>query len=77
MQEQTSIKIQGLTVGDRKVYQQIFDTFYHSLCLFTHRFIHALDVVRIDVADATCKWNTIKYDQWVIAGCQGTCTTEP
>ena len=39
MQEQTSIKIQGLTVGDRKVYQQIFDTFYHSLCLFTQRFI--------------------------------------
>ena len=44
MQEQTSIKIQGLTVGDRKVYQQIFDTFYHSLCLFTHRFIDDLSV---------------------------------
>ena len=52
MQEQTSIKIQGLTVGDRKVYQQIFDTFYHSLCLFTHRFIDDLSVCEDCVQEA-------------------------
>ena len=38
--------------------------------------VHVLDVVRIDVADATCERNTVEYDQWVIAGCQGTCTTD-
>lgn len=52
MQEQTSIKIQGLMVGDRKVYQHIFDTFYHSLCLFTHRFIGDLSVCEDCVQEA-------------------------
>ena len=52
MQEQTSMKIQGLMIGDRKVYQQIFDTFYHSLCLFTHRFIRDLSVCEDCVQEA-------------------------
>ena len=52
MQEQTSMQIQGLMIGDRKVYQQIFDTFYHSLCLFTHRFIRDLSVCEDCVQEA-------------------------
>ncbi len=59
MQEQTSMKIQGLTVGDRKVYQHIFDTFYHSLCLFTHRFVDDLSVCEDCVQEAFISlWNS-------------------
>lgn len=42
MQKDVSIKIQELAAGNRKVYQHIFNTFYHLLCLFTHRFIDDL-----------------------------------
>ena len=59
MQEQTSMKIQGLTVGDRKVYQHTFDTFYHSLCLFTHRFVDDLSVCEDCVQEAFISlWNS-------------------
>lgn len=59
MQEQISMKIQGLTVGDRKVYQHIFDTFYHSLCLFTHRFVDDLSVCEDCVQEAFISlWNS-------------------
>ena len=39
MRLQAVIDVQGLAAGDRKVYQQVFDMFYDSLCAFTHRFL--------------------------------------
>lgn len=59
MEEQASVKIQGLIVGDRKVYQHIFDTFYHSLCLFTHRYVDDLPVCEDCVQEAFISlWNS-------------------
>ena len=55
MQEQTSMKIQGLTVGDRKVYQHIFDTFYPGgkTYLLKEFFIQAICIKQKDKNHAT------------------------
>ena len=58
MKLETSIEIQGLVSGDRKVYQQVFDVFYDSLCLFVHRFVEDVAVCEDCVQEAFISlWN--------------------
>ena len=58
MRLQASIDVKGLVAGDRRVYQQVFDTFYDSLCLFTHRFVDDLSVCEDCVQEAfIALWN--------------------
>mgnify|MGYP002595472770 FL=1 len=58
MKSEASIEIQGLVSGDRKVYQKIFDVFYDSLCLFTHRFVEDIAVCEDCVQEAFISlWN--------------------
>lgn len=44
MKELVPIRLEAFVAGDRRVYQEIFDTFYESLCLFAHRFVKDLPV---------------------------------
>lgn len=58
MTEQQEIEVRELVVGDRKVYQRIFDEFYDSLCLFTHRFVEDLPTCEDCVQEAFISlWN--------------------
>lgn len=58
MSLQIVIDVRGLVAGDRKVYQQIFDTFYDSLCVFTHRFVEDISACEDCVQEAfIALWN--------------------
>ena len=46
-----------------------------SCCRSILKDVHSLNIVRINIADCSCKWNTIKNNKWVVAGCQRTRTT--
>lgn len=58
MSLQIVIDVRGLVAGDRKVYQQVFDTFYDSLCVFTHRFVEDISACEDCVQEAfIALWN--------------------
>lgn len=56
--EGVTLDMERFRQGDSLIFKTVFDGLYHSLCLFTNRFLNNLDAFRRYCAGSLCAlWN--------------------